>query len=114
MKLSTQGKQVILLAESSEESLLLDETLGKTVDGHGLIARVEGELRLSDGYGEHYLRLVETKYPEREDLAMLVIRLCRRLNKATAPKADIDLVEQALDYLDRKDLRTGSILREDS
>lgn len=53
---------VVLLAETDEESALLDYALGKHVDPDGLIAKFTGELRLSDGLGEHYL-LVQPVQP---------------------------------------------------
>jgi hypothetical protein len=46
---------------------------------------------------------------ERGDLAMLVRRLCRRLSLTTNP-ADAEAVQQANDYLNRKNLQ-GSPLR---
>jgi hypothetical protein len=52
------GPTLILIPETPEESRLIDSVLGSTVTtGDGLIARVRGEVRLSDGYGEHYISL---------------------------------------------------------
>jgi len=49
-------KQLILLPEPYE-SKVIDEIFGSRVDAGGLIAKVFGEVKLSDGYGEHYIRL---------------------------------------------------------
>lgn len=48
---------LVLESESTEESNLLDECCGETVDEDGLIARGEFEVRLSDGCHEHYVYL---------------------------------------------------------
>ena len=51
---------LVLVAECLEESALIDEVFGsRVVDGDGLIARrtVEVEVRLADGYGDHYIYL---------------------------------------------------------
>lgn len=49
---------LLLIPQNEEESLLIDSIFGdKVVDGDGLIAHVEGQVRLSDGYGDHYIRL---------------------------------------------------------
>jgi len=49
---------IILIAENDDESKLIGEMLGDIVqDGSGLIAKVEGEVRLSDGFYEHYIYL---------------------------------------------------------
>lgn len=51
-------KMLCLVAENENESRLLDRYLGSHVmNSSGLIAEVQGEVRLSDGYGEHYIRL---------------------------------------------------------
>jgi hypothetical protein len=49
---------LVLVAECQEESRMIDECFGNVVlDGDGLIAKVsaEVEVRLSDGYGDHYI-----------------------------------------------------------
>jgi hypothetical protein len=51
---------LVLVAECNAESELIDEVFGnKVLDGDGLIAdlSVETEVRLSDGYGDHYIYL---------------------------------------------------------
>jgi hypothetical protein len=51
---------LVLVAECQEESAMIDECFGdKVLDGDGLIAKVlvEVEVRLSDGYGDHYIYL---------------------------------------------------------
>lgn len=51
---------LVLVCESEEESQKLDLVFGNKVkDDSGLIADVFGEVRLSDGYGDHYIRLKE-------------------------------------------------------
>jgi hypothetical protein len=64
-----RGPSLCLVVESREESHLLDAALGKTVvDDDGLISRVQGEVRLSDGYGEHYISLHAAEGgPEKKD-----------------------------------------------
>jgi hypothetical protein len=52
----TSLRSLLLISESKEESLLLD-ALGKEVGEDGFIADVTGKLKLSDGYGEHYIEL---------------------------------------------------------
>ena len=58
---TVDGKKVIrglvLESESEGESLLLDELFGAKVGEDGLIANGQCEVRLSDGYGEHYVYL---------------------------------------------------------
>jgi hypothetical protein len=51
---------LVLVAECNAESELIDEVFGnKVLDGDGLIAKlsVDLEVRLSDGYGDHYIYL---------------------------------------------------------
>jgi hypothetical protein len=59
------GKKVLLLtAETKEESALINEFLGK--EGHaepGFISEVKGEVRISHGYGEHYILLAPVEKP---------------------------------------------------
>lgn len=47
----------ILICESEAESLIIDEAFGDIVQENGLIANINGEVRLSDGYGPHYILL---------------------------------------------------------
>jgi len=55
---SNKGPALVLIAETEEESELIDEMLSNAVqDGTGFIANVEGEVRLEDGYGHHYIYL---------------------------------------------------------
>ncbi len=46
---------VVLIVENAGESRLLDEVFGRHVRAGGVICDVVGSVRLSDGYGEHYL-----------------------------------------------------------
>ena len=48
---------VTLICENDGESRLLDEAFGSRVRDSGIIAAVSGEIRLSDGIGEHYILL---------------------------------------------------------
>lgn len=49
---------VVLIAESEEESKILDDVFGECVkNSDGFISDVKGELCLSDGYGEHHIKL---------------------------------------------------------
>jgi hypothetical protein len=45
-------KSVILIPENEEESQIIDNYLGAEIP-----TQIEGEVDLSDGYGEHYIRL---------------------------------------------------------
>jgi hypothetical protein len=57
-----QIKMLCLVCENDQESRLVDRYLGKQVmNDDGLIAEVQGEVRLSDGYGDHYIRLEKKK-----------------------------------------------------
>lgn len=52
----TSIRGLVLVTESEEERLLLDEVFGDRVkDPDGLISKRTVECRLSDGHGEHYL-----------------------------------------------------------
>lgn len=51
-------KMLCLVSESEEESNLIDEYLGdRPFDADGVGPVVKGEVRLSDGYADHYIRL---------------------------------------------------------
>ena len=56
MRIETRLQGLIFVAESEEESQLID-SLGSNVDDEGLIVKGEYEIRLSDGCGEHYILL---------------------------------------------------------
>jgi len=47
----------LILRPTKKESKLIDEALGSKVGEDGLISVVAGQVRLSDGYGEHYILL---------------------------------------------------------
>lgn len=51
-------KVLILLPETRAESLLIDEQLGATIP-----TEVRGVVDLSDGYGQHYIRLEAASQP---------------------------------------------------
>lgn len=69
MKVETRAnKRLILLAETKEESDMIDRVMGnKVIDSDGLIAKGTCEVRLSDGYAEHYL-LIQPFTEATEDL----------------------------------------------
>ena len=52
-----KAKFLILVSENKEESELIDEVMGNKVGKDGFIAVCVGEVRLSDGYAEHYISL---------------------------------------------------------
>ena len=55
----TRVDGAVLICESEAESKIIDRLFGnKVIDGDGLIARRQVEVRLSDGYLEHYLYVV--------------------------------------------------------
>ncbi len=45
----------LVLMPTKEESKMIDECLGSFVGEDGLISTATVEVRLADGYGEHYL-----------------------------------------------------------
>lgn len=45
-------KFLLIISESEEESKLIDSVMGKKIP-----TNVRGEITLSDGYAEHYIRL---------------------------------------------------------
>lgn len=55
-----EAYDLVLIADT-DDSALLDKAFGSRVDASGLIATVTGEVRLSDGCREHYIRLVRSK-----------------------------------------------------
>jgi hypothetical protein len=57
-----------LIAENEKESKWLDEFCGRTVSDTGLIAETLASVHLSDGFGEHYIRLYAT--PQAQKLAL--------------------------------------------
>ena len=56
-----EAYDLVLIADE-EESVLLDKAFGSRVGVDGLIAQVAGEVRVSDGYREHYIRLNKTEW----------------------------------------------------
>lgn len=56
--------ELFLLAESEAESKLLDQVFGdRLINRDGLITQMEGDVRLADGYCEHYLLLRRASTP---------------------------------------------------
>lgn len=53
----TYHHDLVCIAEGDEESRLIDTAFGDKVGEDGLIAEFTGQVRLADGYGEHYLLL---------------------------------------------------------
>lgn len=52
-----KSKFLVVVVEYGDESDKLDEVFGNEVGEDGKIAEVVGEVRVADGYMEHYLRL---------------------------------------------------------
>jgi len=53
-------KKLLILLPTKKESKLLDFVFGSQVnneDGDGIISPVTGVVKLSDGYGTHYIQL---------------------------------------------------------
>lgn len=56
MKVEMRGNnRLVLVCENEDESKMVDAVCGSTVDDDGLIATTTAEVRLSDGYGPHYI-----------------------------------------------------------
>jgi hypothetical protein len=51
-------KHLLVLAETEQESKLIDEQLGSKIP-----TQIHGQVTLADGYGEHYIRLQKPTYP---------------------------------------------------
>jgi len=52
------GRKILVLLPTEEESKLVDAALGSTgFDADGKGPEVTGNVCLADGYGEHYIRL---------------------------------------------------------
>lgn len=49
--------RIILIAESDEESELMDEVFGSEVKDDGFISNVSGQVKVADGFMEHYISL---------------------------------------------------------
>lgn len=54
----TRAEGAVLICESEAESKIVDKLFGKNVGADGLIARRQVEVRLADGFREHYLYVV--------------------------------------------------------
>jgi len=51
--------QLLIIPESADESMIIDLALGDCVkDGDDGVLSIGGSVQLSDGYGEHYIRLI--------------------------------------------------------
>jgi hypothetical protein len=57
--------ELLLTAETPVESLAIDDVFGSTVGEDGLISLAQGSVKLSDGYGEHYIILRRTGQPSK-------------------------------------------------
>lgn len=57
MKLERRHDRILLIPDRIEEAILIDAVLGDKVGEDGLISKVTGEVRLSDGYGQQYIVL---------------------------------------------------------
>ncbi len=49
--------RIILVAENERESKILDEVFGSEVGDDGFISSVSGQVKLVDGFREHYIQL---------------------------------------------------------
>jgi len=56
-----EPRGLVLIAETEKESEIIDEVLGDKVGEEGLICSGEFEVRLSDGYAEHYIYIKTPK-----------------------------------------------------
>lgn len=62
-----QDKKFLVLIPTKEESKLIDQILGdKPFDDDGKGPEVKGNVHLSDGYGQHYIRLERADPDPRE------------------------------------------------
>lgn len=56
-------RQLLLVPENEYESKLIDEYLGREIGPDGIGPAVMGEVRLEDGYAQHYIRLESMRIP---------------------------------------------------
>lgn len=72
----------VLICESEEESKVVDQVFGsKVLDADGLIARRTVEVRLADGFREHYMHVApdaawiraEVRQPEHMQSVLMVV-----------------------------------------
>jgi len=49
--------RAVFICETEEESEILDKVFGNKVKEDGFISETKGQVKLSDGYGEHYVQL---------------------------------------------------------
>ena len=62
MKIETRKRgfndsSLILICETEEERKKLDQVFGKKVKDDGHISETKGQVKLSDGFREHYIEL---------------------------------------------------------
>lgn len=90
----------LILIPDPDESRLIDHVFGDKVQNNdGFIAPVTGEIRLADGYGEHYIRL---ELP-RESRVILEEHLQRQREWSEKTFGPGDLAKGVLDHI-RKEL----------
>lgn len=67
MKIELVRKDCIFIAETEEESEILDTVFGTAVDENGLIGVKQCECRLADGYLEHYVLIKSQEKQEKQE-----------------------------------------------
>jgi hypothetical protein len=86
IKLQSRGG-LLLVMENEEESALVDKALGSAVqNAEGLISDIKGQVRLSDGYGSHYISLQQSEHVDPNDETTLL-----QLFQKTAQIVNADL-----------------------
>lgn len=86
-------RTVLFIAESEDESQIFDWAFGnQVVDSDGLIAYVVGQVRLADGYADHYVRV---SAPRKEDRLKYIKLMWAEL---LADGVGLDELTEALGY----------------
>jgi hypothetical protein len=65
-----KGQRLLMISQNQEESRYFDALGNKVVDDDGLITNVVGQVRLADGYGEHYVVLMPVTWDAKTSKAI--------------------------------------------
>jgi hypothetical protein len=109
------GKRMLnLVVETEEESLMIDEYLGSKVqDSSGYISSVIGQVKLSDGYGQHYIALesLEEVNAKKKPARLLAVEILHGISMRclTCAPDDIQKIHESALTTAIEMLRTGQL-----